>query len=573
MDDVDIRVRLRELARFNHDADSAARHVKNIGQAARESAVWMKALNAQSKNTRISLGPFSTSMKGGALAVGALALGVKNLVPQVLGATEALGVMAGGAGAAGGVGVLALAQGATVAKLAVGGLSKALGGNAAALKKLSPQARDLFFTLNNAHQQLQQTATGAMLPGLSRGTHSALRNLPVFNRLVGQTGGALGGLASKAGGMLGSGAWGRDIGTVGRANVQILSNLGSAGLHLADGLRHVAVEAAPLAVWLSQMADKGALAASTWLENARQTGKMAAFFAKAKTDLSIFASSTGHLGHGLLNLFGAQDVDGTKTLRNLDRIMARFDKWSADPRTKAGLGNALVAEMPKVAGKLVGVLATTMAHSGAMAAKLFWQAFLAEDTLAKVITGGFLAKKLGLFGLGKSLGKRGGVAAGLLSGSKGATPANPLWVAVVNEGGGGLPGKGKPGFLSRFGRAGAKGLPGLAATAAAEVAGPVALAALPIAGLGTWAWLAHNKDGLTPQQRLNRGAQVQRSFQPLSGAGPRQQIVRTDAQGFPVGFGHDAPAGMEVHVMLDGRELTNSTATIVRRQRGRRAGP
>lgn len=453
-DDVSIAVRLKEVARFQADSRRAANSIDNIGDQARQAARGMRELNAASSSTRLSFGPFSTNLRGGALAVGLFANSLRTAGPLVLSTAEAVGTLAGGAGAGAGVGLLALAQGAAVAKLGMGDLASALGGNQTALKRLTPEVRDLFQTLNDNKKTLKASAQEGLLPGLTSGSHKALRNFHVVNRIVKDTGRTLGGLANDAGGMLGSAAWGRDIGTLGKANTRILDDLGHAGLNLADALRNVAVEAAPLAEWMAKEVRDGARFIEVWTASARASGDMAKFFRSARTDMTLLGSSLGHGGRGLINLFGAHDVNGTKTLESLDKIMGRFERWTSSPALAHGLGNALVAEMPKVAGKAVGMLAQSLAHAAPTGARIFVDAFMQADAWGKLLVGGWLASKLGGFKLlGKVLGRGGGGGAfGAVTG-RGSTPANPLF--VVNVAGGGLPGAGRPG------RGGARSLPGL----------------------------------------------------------------------------------------------------------------
>jgi hypothetical protein len=114
-------------------------------------------------------------------------------------------------------------------------------------------------------------------------------------------------------------------------NVRIIGNLGHATLDLADAARHLLVEAGPLAEWLSQNAAQGAKLTDEWVKNKRATGDLSKFFQRARGDLTLLASIGGHAGRGILNLFGAQDVDGTKTLASLNGIFARFEQWSNEP--------------------------------------------------------------------------------------------------------------------------------------------------------------------------------------------------------------------------------------------------
>jgi hypothetical protein len=144
MADDDITVRLRAVGNrsFDRDVNKSARAVDNFGDQAGQAARKLAAFNAASTKTRVSLGPFSTSARGGILAVGALSLGLQKASTAALGFAEATATVVGGAGAAGAVGLTALGQGMGVVKLASQNLSDAFSGNEKALAKLTPAQAD-----------------------------------------------------------------------------------------------------------------------------------------------------------------------------------------------------------------------------------------------------------------------------------------------------------------------------------------------------------------------------------------------------------------------------------------------
>jgi hypothetical protein len=427
-DDVDIRIRLKQAARFQKDARQSARSIDEIGDQARGTARELGAMSVAASSARINLGPLSTSARGGALGLGVLAIAARGLVPHLVGAGEAVATMAGGTGAAGGVGLLALAQGAGVAKLGLSGLSEALGGNEEAIRSLSPEMRDLFDLLRDSGDQLQESAQAGLLPGLTSGGQKAARNMKVLNRLVGDTAHVLGGLADDAGEMAGSAPWGRDVGRLGAHNVRIIDSLGGATLNLADATRHVLVEAGPLAEWLAASIRDGSVAAEVWAENARASGDMARFFREARQDLTLLASIGGAGGRGIINLFGAGDVDGTRTLASLDRIIHRFEAWTASPAVQEDLGDALVAEIPDAITAAMDAAARHLPGAGALAGKTFVEAFMNASPEAKALFALLGFGKLGGFKLaGKALSGAIGF------GGRGASPANPLYVINVGD--------------------------------------------------------------------------------------------------------------------------------------------
>lgn len=444
-DDVTIRMRLQGALKTAAETRKVAGEFDNLGDQARQAARKIQQLNKASKDTRISLGPFSTSARGGVLALGAFANAAGPATAGILGLVEATGSAVGGGGAAGGVGLLALAQGMGVVKLATNDLAQAFSGNKQALARLSPQQREFLSQLNDMRpllDKLRGSAAGGVLSGLLGGAHAAAANFGVVNRIVRQTSHAIGGLARDGGRLVGSRGFGRDLATLGRTNVHIIDNLGHAGLNLANAARHVLVEAAPLADWLSRMALSGSRNALAWVKQARAGGQLARFFRDARRDITLLGSIGGHSGRGILNLFGAQDVNGTKTLASLDRISARFERWTRSPAVRDGIGESIVNGIGLIGGKLAEALAHAFVPAGITSGKLFVKAFFSADVWGKALIAGIIAKKLGAFGaVGKLLagsGGKGGKTAGAIGSllERGASPARPLFVLdVTNKGG------------------------------------------------------------------------------------------------------------------------------------------
>jgi hypothetical protein len=565
-DDVSIRVRILDALRFKRDADMEARAIDNIGDQARQAARGLAEMNAASSKTRVNVGPFSTSMRFAALGVGAVELASGKAVPAILSAAEAVATLAGGAGGAGAVGLTALAQLTGVASLGLTNLEKALGGDATAAKKLSPELMGIFDTLSANRDVLAQTATDGMLGGLTKGTTSALRNFGILRRLTRDTSREVGHLADDAGRMLGSKGFGRDLRTVGGGNVRIIDDLGHAGLNLASALEDVLVEADPLAIWMAREIRDGARMVEVWSANARASGEMARFFRQARTDLSLLVSVGGHTGHGLVNLFGSQDVDGTKTLRNLDLITSRFETWTSSPAVRRNLGQAVIDEIPKAVTAVLDAVATTLPHAGGLAARTFFQSFMDASLPGKLLSGAWLASKLGIVsaarkGLGNLFGggRGGGGALGAVA-SRGATPANPVWVAMVDGPGG------KGSGLGRAARRLLGPAAGAAADAAPFAAGGAAVGAGVIGGLILLG--KHQHGPATPQADRLAG---QRAAIAMGGHYTPQRV---DAQGFPDPHGrivvNVAPT---VHVDVDGQRLGRAVIVAQARADARTGSP
>lgn len=482
-DSIEVRMRLARAKEFQREANKSARSVDNIGDQAAQAARKLLGLNAATSRTRINLGPFSTGMRLATFALGATLLGTESLIKGTLSLGEAVGTAGAGAAAAGGVFGTALLQGLFVARAGVTDLTDALGGNEAALKRLPPEAQNLFYTLNKGQQQLKATANRGLFPGLEAGAKSAMKNLPVANRIIGDTAKTLGGLARDGGNLVGSKSWGKDLADIGKTNTRILDNMGHAGLNFADAAKDIIHEAGPLATWLSKMALGGSRLTQEWVRNARETGKLSRFFKEAKTDLRLLGSITGNLAGGVINLFGHQDVDGTKTLRNLDRLTQRFQDWTTQVEGKK-LGPELQRQFQLALGGIATFVGENFARAGTTALDAFAKAFLAADLSGKLAIGAFIAFKSGLLKaiLSKSVSaaftgasSKGGVLGSL---AQRGSPKNPLYVIVVNGGAPGVAGEkggGKGSLLKRLAPLGVAG---------AKIGGVVGLGALVNDALG-----------------------------------------------------------------------------------------
>lgn len=480
-DDILVRLKMLGARSFNRDADESARSLDNLGDQASQAARKMAEMSAAGQAARVNIGPISTSARFGLISLGALTLATERYTGSILGFVEATATVGAGGAAAGGVWLTGAIQGAATLTLGLKDLRDALGGNADALNRLGPEALDAFMQIESARQSLAQTAQEGLLPGVSGGIDAALRNLPVFNKVVGDTATELGRLATAGGEMVGSKAWGKDLAKMGATNTRIIGNLGDGALHLADAARHILVEAGPLAEWLSEVADNGAKFLDKFLGDKRRTGELAQFFRDARRDITLLGQATGNLAGGVINLFGASDVDGTRTLNNFVALTDKFEAWTATPNVQiGGVGQALIDEIPNLADDFAVAFANMLGDAAPQVAGLFWDSFWQASADGKFIIGAGILWKAGAFGaLGRKLASTiGGLLGGAAGGpvekalkARGATPANPLFVSVVGGLPGGPPGPKPPTPVGGGPLGWLKSFPWLAAGAAGGVAG------------------------------------------------------------------------------------------------------
>jgi hypothetical protein len=202
-----------------------------------------------------------------------------------------------GSAAAQGLGVFKLAT-ANVFQ-AVGGLNERLDTSSKKFKELDPQAQALARELDKLKapiRDLSKEAQKGLFPGLEDGIKGASRNLPVLKKIVGDTSVVLGDFARKAGEMVGSKAWGRDLATQGERNTVTLKRGGEVALNLADALRHVTLAAGPLVDWITRSAVKFSELIDKQAEAGRKSGTLADFFDKTRITLDRLGRIAGDVG-------------------------------------------------------------------------------------------------------------------------------------------------------------------------------------------------------------------------------------------------------------------------------------
>jgi hypothetical protein len=135
-------------------------------------------------------------------------------------------------------------------------------------------------------QDLSLQAQHNMFPGLISGVKEASRNLPVLQKIVRETAKELGGLGERAGHLLGSKAFGRDLALQGERNVKWMRDGGQIAFNLADALRNVTIAAGPLVNWMVKLAVKASEWVKAQADAGRESGKLATFFDHTRIAMS-----------------------------------------------------------------------------------------------------------------------------------------------------------------------------------------------------------------------------------------------------------------------------------------------
>jgi hypothetical protein len=272
-----------------------------------------------------------------------------------------------GSAAAQGLGVFKLAT-ANVFQ-AVGGLNERLDTTSKKFKELDPQAQALARELDKLKQpirDLSKEAQKGLFPGLEDGIKSASQNLPVFKKIVGDTAVVLGDFARKAGEMVGSKAWGRDLQTQGERNTVTLKRGGEVALNLADALRHVTLAAGPLVDWITRSAVTFSDLIDKQAEAGRKSGTLADFFDKTRITLDRLGRIAGDVGTALFNLAKAAYPLGNDLLKSVTLNADKFREWTESAKGANAIKDFFDRARPAAyeVGKLLVAIAQTFGRLG-----------------------------------------------------------------------------------------------------------------------------------------------------------------------------------------------------------------
>jgi hypothetical protein len=272
-----------------------------------------------------------------------------------------------GSAAAQGLGVFKLAT-ANVFQ-AVGGLNERLDTTSKKFKELDPQAQALARELDKLKQpirDLSKEAQKGLFPGLEDGIKGASQNLPVLKKIVGDTSVVLGDFARKAGEMVGSKAWGRDLATQGERNTVTLRRGGEVALNLADALRHVTLAAGPLVDWITRSAVKFSELIDKQAEAGRKSGTLADFFDKTRITLDRLGRIAGDVGTALFNLAKAAYPLGNDLLKSITLNADKFREWTESAKGANAIKEFFDRARPAAyeVGKLLVAIAQTFGRLG-----------------------------------------------------------------------------------------------------------------------------------------------------------------------------------------------------------------
>lgn len=457
MTDILFRLRLRGQAATKAGLDSTTRSVIKLDAASRKlnfglATTGTKAMAGSDGLTELQ--KTLANLPGGVTKVSGTLLALAPVLVATAGTavalTAALAPVAGVAASAGD-GLLAAGQGVGVFALAVNGLDAALKAAsdpekyAEALAALPPAARgfaDALVAMKPLLDDLRQTAAAGFFPGAEKGLSLAARNFGVIQRVVAMTAAVLGDLATRAGALVGSSAFGADLERIGASNAKVLDSLGGALLHVVSAMRYVAVESGPLTQWLAHLAAGWALNAAVSAKAASESGRMAAFFERTRKTLTLLGSTVAHTTKGLFALGGATDDSGKSMWESINRAAIAFDTWANSASGQESIkrffkeSKELMSALLPVIGGIASALALLSLRLLPVADVLRWLGPYADDA-----TVAFVYWKLAVTGLSiamKAWTAAATVAAFVTGGwttafwaLNAAIAANPIGLAVV----------------------------------------------------------------------------------------------------------------------------------------------
>lgn len=176
--------------------------------------------------------------------------------------------------------------------------------------------------------ELRQTAAAGLFPGVTAGIMSATQNFGPLNKVVGETAATIGGLAKRAGDLVGSKGFGKDVETIGHRNSIIIERVGKAAIYAGDMLRHIIVAAGPLTTWLAKVTEQWAKSADGAVEAGRKSGALADFFQSTRNTLIKVGSILGNLAEAFFNVGKAAAPAGRDILDAIDKVTGKFAEWT-----------------------------------------------------------------------------------------------------------------------------------------------------------------------------------------------------------------------------------------------------
>lgn len=220
---------------------------------------------------------------------------------------------------------------------------------AEALGKLPPAARAFVERVVAMRPELEKLRAIAAenLFGPMLGQVNRVRELfPLAESAVAATASVLGRLANQAANMVLAPGFQRDLEAMAGDNVRLLDRLGTAGLVVADGFRHVVMAARPLVRWLGDVAVKIAEAFRSWAQNGRESGRLAEFFNRTRRVAEQLGPAIANVGTTLVNIGKAVAPVAGDMLGSFRRMTERWAEFTGSVKGQNAIAGFFAESRP-----------------------------------------------------------------------------------------------------------------------------------------------------------------------------------------------------------------------------------
>ncbi len=224
------------------------------------------------------------------------------------------------------------------------GANKAAGGGASAaqlyeqaLAKLSPSARrfvEILVGMNDAWTALRKNVQEAFFSKFVNDMGLLNNLLPSVQSLLSDTAGAVGLVVSRLLKLLTSPDWQRDLILIGKQNVPIIENIGTALLALLNVFRDLAIVAGPFLTTLTEGLARGAENFQAIVAAARADGSLASYLERVNVAMSQWWRIVQNVGKTLFNFSAAAGSFGEWLTNGLEAMTQAWLKSSEAARQK-----------------------------------------------------------------------------------------------------------------------------------------------------------------------------------------------------------------------------------------------
>lgn len=316
------------------------------------------------------LGAAFKIMKWPALIAGAglATQAVAALTAATMGLVGALGPLAG-ALAPTGQALFAIVGALKVVKLGMVGMKDATKEWKKELNKSTPETTKFAKFLKGLTPEivkLRDAAQKPLLAGFTTAIKSAQGNLPVFRQMIAGTAKSVAGFSASFGKMLGSKAFGQQLGRLGKENTVVLDSLGRSIINLTRWFGNMLDAARPLTTWLAKTTEGWTQHMRASAAAGRESGRLATFFTHTREVMEKVFSIVGHLTRGLIGVGKAARPMGMDILHAIDAASGRWEKWVTSFKGQNHLQRYFERVEPAIMemGRLVSDLGDALSHIG-----------------------------------------------------------------------------------------------------------------------------------------------------------------------------------------------------------------